>query len=191
MKGVVTLENQADSSLRDIVKFLQESGILKRTQRTGWVDVGVFEPESVADHSYRTAVLCMLYGDLKNLDVLKMLRMALIHDLAEAIIGDLMPSQKSLQTKKEEEDAICELLGLLPERLGKDYLKVWTEYLQGKTQEAKAARQIDKIEMALQAKEYEKLGHESQSLERFVNSAKQFTYSHDLKRLLNCILEEK
>ena len=190
-EGAFQLENKSDSSLRNIVKFLEICGILKQTQRTGWVDVGVLNPESVADHSYRTAILCMLYADLKNLDTLKLVKMALLHDLPEAIIGDLMPSQKTPQTKKDEKDAISKILSLLPEDQRKDYLNVLTEYQQGKTKEAKAAHQLDKIEMALQAKEYEKLGHDRQCLERFVKSAKQFIEWPELKHLLTCILEEK
>ena len=190
-KGVPILENNADPNLLDLVKFLEISGILKRTQRTGWVDIGVCAPESVADHTFRMAILCMLYADRNNLDTSKMLKMALIHDLPEAIIGDLMPSQKNAKTKKDEKDAICEILSLLPEKQKAEYYAIWMEYQQGETKEAKAARQLDKIEMTLQAKEYEKMGHDKKSLERFVNSAQQFTEWSDLKRLLECILEEK
>ena len=190
-KGVPILENNADPNLLDLVKFLEISGILKRIQRTGWVDIGVCAPESVADHTFRMAILCMLYADRNNLDTSKMLKMALIHDLPEAIIGDLMPSQKNAKTKKDEKDAICEILSLLPEKQKAEYYAIWTEYQQGETKEAKAARQLDKIEMTLQAKEYEKMGHDKKSLERFVKSAQQFTEWSDLKRLLECILEEK
>ena len=72
-----------------------------------------------------------------------------------------------------------------------DYLSVWAEYQQGETQEAKAARQLDKIEMAMQAKDYEKMGHDKKCLERFVNSAQKFTEWSDLKRLLESVLEEQ
>lgn len=185
------MDNATDSWFQDFSKFLEIAGILKRTPRTGWVDVGVYAPESVADHTFRTAILCMIYADLNDLDTTKMLKMALIHDLPEAMIGDLMPSQKSAQTKKDEQDAICDILNLLPEAQKKEYFAIWAEYEQGETKEAKAARQLDKIEMALQAKEYEKMGHDRESLERFVNSAQQFTEWSDLKRLLACILEEK
>lgn len=191
IEGDSMLDPDTDSNLQDIVKFLEISGILKRTQRTGWVDVGVHQSESVADHTFRTALLCMLYSDMNNLDTLKLLKMALIHDLPEAIIGDLMPSQKTAETKKEEENAIQKILNLLPETQRMDYLGVWTEYKQGKTKEAKAARQLDKIEMALQAKEYKKMGQNNKSFERFQKTAKQATEWPDLKRFLTCILEEK
>jgi len=185
------LEKLTDGSNRKLIKFLEITGILKRTQRTGWVDVGVYQPESVADHTFRTAFLCMLYADIENLDSLKLMRMALIHDLPEAIIGDLMPSQKTAETKENEENAINQILALLPEMQRENYLAVWREYQEEKTREAKAVRQLEKIEMALQAKEYQKSGSASKSLERFIKSAEAATTWPELRRLLSCISEEK
>ena len=178
------------SSLRNLVKFLEVAGRLKLTQRSGWVDVGVYQPESVADHTFRTAFLCMLYADMEVLDSLKLLRMALIHDLPEAIIGDLMPSQKTAETRENEETAMQDILGLLPETQRENYLAIWNEYQEGKTREARAVRQLEKIEMALQAKEYEKMGAASKSLSRFITSAENSTKWPELRRLLSCVLEE-
>jgi len=185
------LEKMTDSSLQNLSKFLEITGILKRTQRTGWAEVGVYQPESVADHTFRTAFLCMLYADMENLDPLKLLRMALIHDLPEAVIGDLMPSQKTTETKENEKTAIHKILGLLPKTQMENYLAVWNEYEEGKTREAKAVRQLEKIEMALQAKEYKNFGSAKKSLERFIKYAKEATAWPELRRLLSCVLEEK
>ncbi len=175
----------------NIVKFLEITGILKEIERTGWVDVGVYQPESVADHTFRTTLLCMLYADMEDLDPIKLMRMALIHDLPESIIGDLTPSQKKTETREKEENAIHQIFSLLPKKQRKDYLDVWKEYNEGKTREAQAVQQLEKIEMALQAKEYEKMGAASKSLDRFIKSAKGATAFPDLRRLLSCILEEK
>jgi putative hydrolase of HD superfamily len=179
-----------DSNLQNIKKFLHLTGILKKISRSGWIEVGVSQPESVADHSFRTAFLCMLYSEMEGLDPLKLLRMALIHDLPEAVIGDLMPSQKTAQTKEEEKKAIHKILSLLPKKLMEKYLEVWNEYEEGKTREAIAVRQLEKIEMALQAKEYMTSGSGKKSLERFIKSAEESTVWPELKRLLSCILEE-
>jgi len=184
------LEKMTDPSLQNLIKFLEITGILKRTPRAGWVDVGVYQPESVADHTFRTTFLCMLYADMEALDPLKLLRMALIHDLPEAVIGDLMPSQKTAETKENEENAISQILSLLPKKQRENYLAVWNEYHEGKTKEAKAVQQLDKIEMALQAKEYEKLGSANKSLERFIKSAEEATVWHELRRFLSLVLEE-
>ena len=179
-----------NSSLQNIIKFLEIAGILKRTPRTGWIDVGVYQPESVADHTFRTAFLCLLYADIKNLDSLKLLRMALIHDLPEAIVGDLMPSQKTKETQKKEETAIHQILVLLPETQRENYLAVWNEYQEEITKEAKAVHQLEKIEMAIQAKEYEKMGSTNKSLKRFTESAKDAISWSELRRFLSCVMEE-
>jgi putative hydrolase of HD superfamily len=184
------LEKMTDSSLRNLVKFLEITGILKRTQRAGWVNIGVYQPESIADHTFRTAFLCMLYADMEGLDSLKLLRMALIHDLPEAVIGDLMPSQKTKETKYDEEKAMHDILALLPEMQSENYLDAWNEYQEGETSEAKAVQQLDKLEMVLQAREYKKLGSANEHLKRFIKSAEQVTESPELRRLLSCVLEE-
>ena len=75
------MEGIAKTSLQNLVKFFGIAGKLKRIPRSGWVEVGVQQPESVADHTFRTSILCMIYSDLEGLDELKLLRMALIHDL--------------------------------------------------------------------------------------------------------------
>ncbi len=164
--------------------------MLKRTLRAGWVEVGIYQPESVADHTFRTAILCMLYADMEGLDPLKLLRMALIHDLPEAVIGDLTPSEKTAETKEKEDTSINQILSLLPKRQREKYIAVWNEYREGKTREAQAVRQLEKIEMALQAKEYEKAGSASKSLERFIKSAEEATVWPELKRLLSFVSEE-
>lgn len=189
-EGDSILEKLTDPSLQNLIKFLEITGILKRTPRTGWANVGIYQPESVADHTFRTAFLCMLYADMEALDSLKLLRMALIHDLPEAVIGDLMPSKKTAETKESEENAISQILSLLPRMQREKYLAVWKEYQEGKTKEAKAVRQLEKIEMALQAKEYENLGSTSKSLERFFKSAEEAIAWPELRRLLSCVLEE-
>ena len=185
------MEKLTESTLQNLIKVIEIAGILKRTPRTGWIDNGVYDPESVADHTFRTAFLCMIYADINNLDTLKLLRMALIHDLPEAIEGDLMPSEKNAETKEKEEDTMRQILDLLPEMQREKYLAAWNEYQEGKTKEAIAVQQIDKIEMALQAKEYERFGSTDKSLERFLKSAQDFMVWPELQRLLSCILEEK
>jgi putative hydrolase of HD superfamily len=185
------LDRMTEEHLRGIDKVLEIAGMLKRIQRTGWIHAEVYQPESVADHIFRTAFLCMLYADIQGLDPLKLLRMALIHDLPEAIIGDLTPNQKTEKTKEDEEEAMLRIICLVPAPQREKYLAVWNEYQEGKTKEAKAVRQLEKIEMALQAIEYEELFSTNKSLKRFIESAKDVIVWPDLKRLLSYIMEEK
>ncbi len=183
------LEKMTSSSFHRLVEFLKMTGRLKRTSRAGWVEVGIRQPESVADHTFRTSILCMLYADIEGLNLPKLLRMTLIHDLPEAIIGDLTPSKKHIKSKEKENEAIDQILSLLPKRLREKYILVWNEYQDGKTGEAKAVRQLEKLEMALQAKEYEKDRSTSQSLRRFIESAEKAVVWPQLRRLLSYVLE--
>jgi len=184
------LEGIARTSLQNLVNFFGVAGKLKRIPRSGWVEAGVRQPESVADHTFRTSILCMIYSDLEGLDELKLLRMALIHDLPEAIIGDLTPSRKTAEIEAKEETAMHQILSLLPKRQREKYMALWNEYKKCETKEAKAIRQLEKLEMALQAKEYEKAASTRESLKRFIKSAEEAITRPELRKLLLCILEE-
>jgi len=180
-----------NSSLHNLIEFLETAGTLKRIPRAGWVDVGIQQPESVADHTFRTSIACMIYADMEGLDQPKLLRMALIHDLPEAITGDLTPTKKTKENKGRENTAIKQILDLLPKKQREKYLTDWNEYQEGRTREARAVRQLEKLEMALQAKEYEEDKSTEQSLKRFIKSAEKAITRPELRRLLFCMLEER
>ncbi len=185
------MEKMTKTDLQNLVKFFQMAGKLKRIPRAGWVEACVRQPESVADHTFRTSILCMIHSNLEGLDELKLLRMALIHDLPESIIGDLTPSRKTAETEAKEDKAMNQILSLLPKSQRKEYMTVWNEYKKCETKEAKTVRQLEKLEMALQAKEYEKAGSTRKSLERFIKSAEEAITQPELRKLLTYILEEQ
>ena len=157
--------------LEGLLRFLRAAGMLKRVARSGWVRVGVENPESVADHSYRTALLSMLLADLEGVDCEKALRMALLHDLAESMTGDLTPEEKrSLggEYHRREMSAMRRILGELPRELAHRYMELWDEYQRGETPEARLVQMADRLEMVLQAFEYELEGEaEAGRLDRF------------------------
>ena len=185
------MEKLSRPSTQNLVEFFQITGRLKRIPRSGWVQTGIPQPESVADHTFRTSILCMIYSDLEGLDELKLIRMALIHDLPEIIIGDLIPSKKTAESEAKEDTAMHQILSLLPKKQREKYMAVWNEYKKCETKEAKIVRQLEKLEMALQAKEYEKAGSTRQSLRRFFISAEEVITRPELRKLLSCLLEEQ
>jgi len=154
---------------QQLVDFLETAGRLKTLLRTGWVDSGIAAPESVADHSYRVTLLSMILADEEGLDSLRAVRMALLHDLAEAVVGDLTPMQKEGKTdwQMEERDAFRRLIVAVPDRLAEPYLDAVEEYLAGASPEARLVHAADKLEMLLQAREYEVAGYDSDRLMRF------------------------
>ncbi len=156
--------------MEGLLKLLKAAGVLKRVIRSGWAKVGVENPESVAEHSYRTALLAMLLADLEGFNAERAMRMALLHDLAESMTGDLTPEEKRRlgeSYRMREEEAMRHLLRGLPEGLRRRYLELWKEYRRCETPEARLVHMADGLEMVLQALEYEEEGIEAKRLDRF------------------------
>lgn len=149
-----------------LLDFLHLLGALKHLPRTGWRLHGIRESESVADHAFRVAVAAMLLADALNergyaLDTGRALRLALLHEIPEALLGDI-PSP-ALEHLSEEIKARAELSAtkalLLPlNGLGERYLAFWREFESGQSLESQVVRLADKLEMLLQAWEYERAG---------------------------------
>lgn len=157
-------------SLSSLLEFFHHTGKLKGVERTGWVEAGVPSPESVADHSYRTTLMAVIIAEVEGLDSLKAAKMALIHDLAEAEIGDLTPAQKRLEGEAHrcaEDAAMQSIVELLPGKLTASFMELWREYEGLDSPEARLVHDVDRLEMLLQASEYEDSGGEPARLERF------------------------
>ena len=142
--------------------FLETVGKLKRVQRTGWWENGVEHGEHVASHMHRMAVFTLLCKDAR-LDKNRMCRVATMHDVAEAVIGDLSPLQMKARgiTKEQkyelERAGMCELADSLGDAaISAELLADWDEYEDQKTLESKWVKDIDRLEMAAQAFTYEK-----------------------------------
>lgn len=150
----------------NLLDFLALAGRLKAIPRTGWVEAGVVDPESVADHSFRTVLLAMVLGDSMGLDSCKVMRMALLHDLAEAETGDITPKQKKGNHREIEDQAMKTILGGFDDSLRELYWDTWMEYQRKETPEAILVHDADKIEMVLQAYEYQSISQNSK-LDRF------------------------
>ena len=138
---------------------------LKTTKRAGWRRFGIDNCESISDHMYRMSILTMLAPQSvsSKLDILRCCRMALIHDMAEALVGDITPIDpvsKEEKSRRESEtmDYICtNLLGKFNGGLnGKDIRHIWQEYEDSETPESLFVHDIDKMELLLQMLEYER-----------------------------------
>lgn len=154
------------SKLLYYMHFLQN---LKLSKRTGWYHHGIPAPESIADHMYRMAMLAMLVRP-DGLDIPKCVMMALVHDLAEAQVGDLTPMCRVDKAEKQrrETEAIHyltqDLLGNSP--AAANILQLWHEYEERTTAEARLVKDLDCFELCLQTYEYE-LAHGTRDLQQF------------------------
>ena len=141
----------SSDDLDGILTFLRAAERLKTVARSGWTSAG--EPESVAEHTWRLCLMAMLlYGREPNLDLARLLRMCLIHDLGEAIRGDVpAPAQAGAGAKSAEERAdLVELTTPLPPALRDEIVALWDEYEAAGTREARLAKGLDKLETILQ-----------------------------------------
>lgn len=176
-----------------ILDFFKISANLKNIPRQGWVDkMGITSPESVADHTFSMAIISMIISDIENYNSEKILKMVLLHDLAESIVGDIMPEQISKEKKRElEDDAFEKTISSLPDNIQKQYLQIWQEYQENSSKEANFVHQIDKLEMALQAKLYEKKGYSKEKLETFYDAADLEISNPKLKELFTKIINDE
>ncbi|KAM9156255.1 5'-deoxynucleotidase HDDC2 isoform 1-T1 [Pangshura tecta] len=159
-----------------LLQFLRLVGQLKRVPRTGWVYRNVEKPESVSDHMYRMAVMALVTED-KQLNKDRCVRLALVHDMAECIVGDIAPADnisKEEKHQREEESvfqaAMKHLTQLLSEDLRKEIYELWEEYEHQSTAEARFVKELDQCEMILQASEYEELEKMPGRLQDFYDS---------------------
>jgi putative hydrolase of HD superfamily len=175
-----------ESDAKALVMFFSQSGRLKSEKRRGWLmKLRLAHPESVADHSYRTALMALVMSDSRGLDTAKAVRLALLHDLPEALVGDAMPEERSGASKAAvETKAMEEMLKGLPPKLRLLYRDAWLEFLGAKTEEARLVRQLDKLEMAMQAWEYAKGQSDPTSAREFSATARKYVTDGGLLALL-------
>ena len=152
-----------------ILSFIEEIGILKSLPRTGWLIHGIKNGESIADHCYRMTLLSMLLADTlvakgMKLDTEKVMRLSLLHEIAEARIGDIpftvltyIPEEVKETGERKAVTSMLEKFG----SIGKWYQELWEEFEKNETIEAKLVRAADKLELMIQVLEYEKLGYQS------------------------------
>ena len=157
----------------DLSLFFHSILHLKSVRRAGWVSkVKVEDAESVADHTFSMATMAMLLSDILGFDTHRIIKMVLIHDLAESIVGDYIPGDVSAQQKLvKEKKAMKYILSNLPKEIREEYEKIWLEYLHNRTEIARFVHRLDKLEMALQAYQYSKQGYAEKLLAPFFESA--------------------
>ena len=110
-----------------ILDFFKTAIKLKNISRQGWINkLSLKHPESVSDHSYSMAIMGMIISDLENYDSEKILKMILLHDLAESTIGDYTPDEiDEAEKEKIENNAFFEITEKLPTTIKSQYDEIW------------------------------------------------------------------
>lgn len=164
---------------------------LKTVPRKGWRDkLNILNPESVADHSFSVATIAMILSDMLQLDTSKVVKMSLLHDLAESITGDFTPNDIDRKEKEVlERKTMKKILEKLPASLVSSYENIWDELLSNKTPEANLVHEIDKLEMLLQSRIYQKEGYPKERFESFIKTAKKEIKNPVLKEISDKLLQ--
>ncbi|KAH0463796.1 hypothetical protein IEQ34_006582 [Dendrobium chrysotoxum] len=158
------------------IDFLTLCHRLKTTKRKGWVNHGIKGAESIADHMYRMALMALIAGDLPSVNRERCIKIAIVHDIAEAIVGDITPSDGVPKAEKSrlEQSALNEMCEILGGGIRADEIKeLWAEYENNSSTEASLVKDFDKVEMILQALEYE-MAHGKVLDEFFISTAGKF-----------------
>ena len=130
---------------RTLLEFLNKIEKLKCNTRHSWTSSG--RQESVAEHSWRLAVMAMLCADeYPELDINKVIKMCLIHDFGEAITGDIPAFLKTEQNELDEDVAVTKLLSVLPADIQTELQSLFDEMNARETPEAKLFKSLDNLE---------------------------------------------
>lgn len=170
-----------------LLDWLFELGQLKRLPRTGWFRAGIDRPESVAEHNLRAAQLAYVLAHMEgHPDPERVCTIAVFHEIGETRVTDLDHVAKLYTERAEERAARDQLEGL--NDLGDEVAELWEDCEKQRTKAGRIAKDADKLEAAIQAREYIETGH--QSAHAWIEDTKQILETDSAKRLIEA-LEEK
>ena len=149
-----------DINATDIAKYLYEMGYLKQLKRAGWGLLGIPQPESVAEHSFRAAILGYVLACLEGVDPFKTATICLFHDTAEARITDLhRVARRYLPIVDQETKALSDQVQRLPHTIAEQIELLTAEHERADTPEGRIARDADLLECLIQGREYQVQGY--------------------------------
>ncbi|GAA4155103.1 HD domain-containing protein [Actinomadura keratinilytica] len=142
--------------------FLHEMGHLKQLPRAGWLLLRIATPESVAEHTARVGLVGIVLAALEGADVGHTAALCLLHDSHETRIGDVPSVGRAYVRTATPEAVTAHQTAGMPDEVARVIQDLVAEYEAAETLEARVARDADKIETLLQAKEYQAQGHPTQ-----------------------------
>ncbi|SHJ91696.1 putative hydrolases of HD superfamily [Nocardiopsis flavescens] len=169
--------------------LLREVGTLKNQRRTGWWMAGVRDPESVAEHSWRTALIASVIAAMEGADPAKAALIAVWHDTGETRSGDVHHlGQKYLVSKPDPRDIVADQTEGLSMRVGEMVRSAVAAYEDQDSPEARCAKDADKLECLLQGVEYRAQGHAA--AQRWIDGSLGRIRTESGKALADAVLEQ-
>ncbi len=174
--------NPKSNLTRSALDFFAEAGLLKTIKRSGWWVVGIQNPESVAEHSFRTTVIAYYLAHLEGVDPYKVIVMALFNDIHESRINDLHKmGHYYIDFKAAERKVFNDQIKYLEKKVKGELERFRLEYEVQQTKEGIVARDSDILECLLQAKEYFEQGYPG--AKKFFQKAPQYLKTKTAKKL--------
>ncbi|MGW6705773.1 HD domain-containing protein [Streptomyces sp. NPDC054956] len=172
--------------LSAVARFLYEAGTLKNARRTGWWMAGVGNPESVAEHSWRTALIASIIAKLEGADPARAAFLAVWHDTQETRTGDVNHLGKKYSTSADPVAVTADQTAGMPELLASAIQDLVAEYEAKDSPEAVCARDADKLECMLQGVEYRAQGYEN--AQRWIDNSRARLATETAQRLADELL---
>ncbi|XP_018327836.1 HD domain-containing protein 2-like [Agrilus planipennis] len=178
---------------KKIFEFIRFVNILKHRPREGWRRSGLKNTETISGHMYAMGMMTFLLGDNTPLDRLKCLQLAIVHDLAESIIGDITPHDNVPADKKKlmEDEAMQQITSTLEDDIGKTIYTLYKEYEAKETPEAKFVKDLDRFDLLFTATEYEQRDNIPGKLEEYFKTTADKIEHPLIKALLDYLLEQR
>jgi len=175
------------AEMRALVRYLYEIGHLKHSKRSGWWMAGVKDPESVAEHSFRTAVIGYVLALMEGANPASTAALCLFHDSLETRIGDIPSSGKRYVPDVDTKAILADQVHDFPPSFQDAIVSLLDQYQAQESHEARLAKDADRLECLLQGREYEEQGYRK-AQEWTVNNAAKLQ-SDAAKRLAEICLE--
>ncbi|MCF3185314.1 HD domain-containing protein [Streptomyces polychromogenes] len=174
--------------LSAVAHFLYEAGTLKNARRTGWWMAGVNNPESVAEHSWRTSLIASVIAKLEGADPARAAFLAVWHDTQETRSGDVNHLGKKYSPSADPASITADQTAGMPDLLAATIQDLVAEYEAKETPESICARDADKLECMLQGIEYKAQGYAS--AQRWIDNSRGRLTTESAQRLADELLAQ-
>lgn len=181
--------------------FFQLVALLKQQKRTGWINMGLKESESISDHMYRMSIMTLVlnpksFNKLNNEipDLNKCSKIALVHDIAESLVGDIVPHDENIdkiEKSKREFKAIlylCKIISNYNIDQANEIKELWIDYECQRNLEATIVKDIDKFELLMQTFEYERMYNKR--MDEFY-SCRKVIKNDEIKKLADELIDQR
>ncbi|XP_030745912.1 HD domain-containing protein 2 [Sitophilus oryzae] len=177
---------------KEVLKFLEFVNSLKHLPRRGWIFSKIKDHETISGHMYSMGLMTFLLGNNSKLDRLKCLQLCLVHDLAEAIVGDITPHDNVPEDEKhkQEDEAMKEITGHIGQP-GLLIYNLYKEYEAKETPEARFVKDLDRFDLLFTAACYEKRDGEALKCQEYFDALEGKFSNPFVKKLVETLEQER